>query len=62
MMIGNYVVVVMRVSLGIVFPHTRIPRDACFPAHISLIIHILQVIVMHVSLGILFPPPSLCKS
>ena len=37
------------------FPRTHIPRDACFPAHISLIIHILQVIVMRVSPGILFP-------
>ena len=29
-------VIGMRVSPGCVFPHTHIPRDACFPAHISL--------------------------
>ena len=44
-----------------VFSRTHIPRDACFPAHISLNIHILQVIVMRVSKGILFPPPSLYR-
>ena len=33
----NYAGVIgMRVSPGCVFPHTHIPRDACFPAHISL--------------------------
>ena len=48
-------VIVMHVSTGIVFSHTHIPGDACFPAHILLIIHILQVIVMRVSPGILFP-------
>jgi len=47
-------IIVIRVSPGIVFPCTHIPRDACFAAHISLIIHILQVIVICVSLGILF--------
>ena len=26
----------MRVSPGIVFPRTHIPRDACFPAHIYI--------------------------
>ena len=34
-------VIVICVSLGIVFLRTHIPRDACFPARISLIIHIL---------------------
>ena len=29
-------VIGIRVSPGIVFPRTHIPRDACFPAHISL--------------------------
>ena len=48
-------VIVICVSPDCVFPRTHIPRDACLPAHISLIIHILQVIVMRVSPGILFP-------
>ena len=48
-------VIVICVSPGCVFPRTHIPRDACFSAHISLNIHILQVIVMRVSPGILFP-------
>ena len=32
-----------------------IPRDACFPAHISLMSYVLQVIVIRVSPGIMFP-------
>ena len=34
---------------------THIPRDACFPEHISLTHLSLQVIVIYVSPGILFP-------
>ena len=45
----------MRVSPCIVFPRTHIPRDACFPAHISLMSYVLQVIVIRVSPGIMFP-------
>ena len=51
----------MCVSPGIVFLRTRIPRDTCFPAHISLIIHILLVIVMCASPGILFPDQILMQ-
>ena len=45
----------MRVSPSLLFPRTHIPRDACFPAHISLTHLVLQVIVKCVSPGILFP-------
>ena len=45
----------MRVSPGIVFHRTHIPRDACFPAHIPLTSYVLQVIVIRVSPGIMFP-------
>ena len=41
-------VIGMRVSPGIVFPRTHIPRDACFPAHIALMSYVLQVIVIYV--------------
>ena len=36
---------------------TRIPRDACVLAHISLMhnIYVIQVIVIHVSPGVWFP-------
>ena len=34
----------MRVSPSLLFPCTHIPRDACFPAHISLTHYVLQVI------------------
>ena len=27
---------ILPVSKGCVFPRTRIPRDACFPTHVSL--------------------------
>ena len=44
----------MHVSPDIVFPHTHIPRDACFPVHTSLMHFILQVIVICVSAGSYF--------
>jgi len=46
-------VTVICISLRIAFPHTYIPRDPCFPAHISPGMHVSpnQVLVIYVSLS-----------
>ena len=40
--------------------HTCIPRDACFPAHISLMHFVLQVIVIYVCFPGYFVFPPFC--